>query len=574
MKIVSQRTTSAGGATWVTRAGALARGIPGQYGSRHEVIDGYIIEGKNVGGRRTGTVIDPPGAIALLGPASDGDGRSVPVGSRDAFDPAQPVTDIEFGDPYSGEFPTVVFGPPITGTRQWVGWGASASTRAGGYLPGVVRNAAGTLWVFVAFTPAGSGGFDGEALVIHESYVRTFAPAYELSVAKVTGFDWLVRPIPMVAFGEGTQNIATTVFKYEAVTLPNEAIKHTAQTSLLLMRYDRAAGSLVGATIPLSAFPERVRPGTVTDKILGYDAFERVASSVLIPTDIVVTANGSTIVAFSYQSEQQDGEETISWVWANGKATFSPQGVATVEVFDVDVQAGPSSELVAEMELPTDIYRLPGMAWVTNTGALGGSVGVYARKVTSLGTQYVPVPPYSEETVDGVVVATAAQGFGAVMSLGGATPDNLAVRNLGFSSARVSAATKVVRRATPSEAANTMRTGLLFADGARFHYEEVASRSPTQAFSMYISCAQEEVRGQNGVLLCPSTLVVALWRGTEAFIGIRKGPIWPEDGYKPTEEYWSFSSLPGTTELPAPFYVGNTLMAYGHGEYFARQADD
>lgn len=64
---INRRVDSAGAARWVKRAESLARSIRQKYQAKHEIQDGYLLEGKRAGNIRTARVVDIPGRFVAFG---------------------------------------------------------------------------------------------------------------------------------------------------------------------------------------------------------------------------------------------------------------------------------------------------------------------------------------------------------------------------------------------------------------------------------------------------------------------------------------------------------------------------
>lgn len=86
MKPVSKRITSLAGAHWIRRATDLARSIRSNSGVKHEIIDGYIVEGRRAGNNLVATVTEPPTYILSLGPGPLADGNDFGTDFTSAFE--------------------------------------------------------------------------------------------------------------------------------------------------------------------------------------------------------------------------------------------------------------------------------------------------------------------------------------------------------------------------------------------------------------------------------------------------------------------------------------------------------
>lgn len=67
MRPCRRQITSASSAKWIRRAESLARSIRSKSGTKREIQDGYLIEGRRSGRLLSARVIDPPGRIAIAG---------------------------------------------------------------------------------------------------------------------------------------------------------------------------------------------------------------------------------------------------------------------------------------------------------------------------------------------------------------------------------------------------------------------------------------------------------------------------------------------------------------------------
>lgn len=139
-----KRTNTASGAYLLKRAARLAERIVPKYGSRTEVIDGYLVRGERRGDRRVATVLDTPAYLVIVGasntttwpyslqpPWQSGMCLTAPTG-RDAFSPPGNMQPIDALNTPASIAPPVWSGdPPDPATTLSMTWGARPASGAG-----------------------------------------------------------------------------------------------------------------------------------------------------------------------------------------------------------------------------------------------------------------------------------------------------------------------------------------------------------------------------------------------------------------------------------------------------------
>lgn len=567
---ISKATTSASGIKWLRRATTLARSLKGQSASRRELVDGFIIEARKSGGLRSARVMDIPGRIALMGPnaVTGRAGDMVPCGDRDAYSPNIPLIAPTLREPEALDRQALLWGLPVAPDATTLSYGSAHGGARAVYRADVVATDTDS-WLVARSAPAGARDMI-RSVIIHESVLVQLAPGMQHVARNRLGTARTQEPIPAVAERGTDIFLATNMFKLDS-TPTGAGVQHTAQAALLLVRVDAVEKELSGRLIPWADFPAALRPGTVRVMTGGVLSAAFPAQNRLVVTDSTVDAEGSLLVAFEYAVQVQDGDG-ISWVSAAGRAGWHADGSTSVDLFDVEVIAPRTSSLLGSFGVSADVIRATAIPSLIPGGGLLNTAIIYHRKGggTDDSPGFDPAPPYSVETVDGIQVADASDGFGSAggMSL----PSSAHIIGVGFTSAQVSSAATACRRADPSATADPDRIGVLFTDGARFRYEALAPADGTS--SLHISCPQQELRDADDNLACPSTVIASFLLDGVQHVGIRKGPIWDEDGWDAEAEYWIVVPAPPSGLLQAAFYIGNPAMTRRHGFFFAGAPDD
>lgn len=575
---MKRRSTTAGGVKWLRRAEKLARAVTAKYGTTREINDGYLLEGRRVGKLRSATVIDPPGNITTM-KRNAVSGRMVdivPCGTRDTFDPLMPLVPLVLGDQGPSKELTIVFGPPPVPNSSETSWGSSDAGRNAVYATSMMMFG-GVYWLRVYAESVGALGHT-RSISIHENVIRALAPGYLPVGDKRQAPDKLQEPIPVVAESGRYTAIVTNVFKEEASAVPSGTF-YAFQSSALCMVVDNEEGALIGKLLRLEDLPAELRPGEITVKLGASPAYIRHAQSRFLVLSANILEDSSVVASVEYAVEIEDtaisgSPDTFStWLTCSLKVTWPAVGPAVVEIFNLDILAPTDSQRVADFGLSTTEVRPFGYPTISGTDLLDTRV-VFARKAPGASGPFVLVPPYSEETRDGVVVATTDDGFGPIFYPNASSTFSTAhVVGMIVNSAEVSPTTAAVRRADPSTTTTPTAMGVLFTDGVQHHYESIGQTSASPA--MWLSCPQQEVRDAEGKLVVPSTLLVTVLRGGKFQLGIRKGPIWAADMAQDYDgdwmQFWEFVDAPPTDKLQAAYYIGNPLMTRPHGAMFAAQ---
>lgn len=569
MNRVIKRTTTSGGARWLRRAQSLASSLGGSVGVRREIHDGFIVEGKKVGAHRFASVIDIPGQLAMMG-ANAVTGRIadlVPCGLRDPFSPYTPPSEPKLGEQGPGDNQVLLWGAPVAPGALSIAYGSAQGCRNAVYRADVLATDTDS-WLRVNAEAVGIPDRQ-RSIVIHEGVLKQVAPGLEHVARNQVGPARLQEPLPLASERGLDVFIATNMFKLES-TPTTGGMYHTAQASLLLLRVNLDDMALYGRLVPWSAFPAAFRPGIIATTT-GETVVTAPARTRLMPHTSCFDEVGQFVVAFEYAVEVQDGDGG-SWVSMAGRTVWLAEGGVSVDVYDVDVLTTRESALVAALGVPVDTIRSGVFPALLPDGSVLNTAAIFVRK--SIGDDpgaYTPTFPYSVDTINGVQVADMSTGFGALF---GTLPDNpatLHIFGVGTSAAFISRTTVACRRADPSTDVRPPHVGVMFTDGTRFKYEPLGSSATP---SLHISCLQQEVRSEDGELRCPAVILASFEREGIQYIGIRKGPIWDEDGWESEMEYWVTVPAPASEILQAPFYLSNRINTRRHGAYFAEQPDD
>lgn len=200
MNPCSKRVMTVSGNYLIRRAERLARNLPGEYQTKREVIDGYLVEGRRAGDLLTATVMDLPGRIISFGGNVSGQSSlamqySGPI--RDRFAPRDQLGMQQAGE-QAAVFPVGLIrfiGAPLTG-QNVVAPGRAHEFEGGVVLPFIVsaspvqRNAIGptwagipesnTLWLVFQTVFAGSKTLPDRTVSIDDATIRSLAPGYDL----------------------------------------------------------------------------------------------------------------------------------------------------------------------------------------------------------------------------------------------------------------------------------------------------------------------------------------------------------------------------------------------------------
>lgn len=579
----AKRVACTVGAPLIRRAERLARNLPGGYRVKRELINGYILEGRRAGDLLSASVIDPPGRYALLGPntVSGRIADVVQTANRDAFNPRTPLLEPRIqGDVSPPNARYVLWGNDVAAGAQQLSTGLVSTGRNAAYIADVLVTDTAA-WLRVTALPVGAKDRDRSA-VISDAIVTTLAPGYSLVAGDVSISNRLQEPLACVAEDGARLYVVTNVFRQVPYTAPSGA-QVAAQAALLLITVDLDAMSLTGRLMPVPAIPAEYRPGSITVAYPGNPTYTRVSRSVVLPTDVRKTEAGSVVVSFGYQVEFQDtpvdglvsppGSSYPVWIMAVGRATWPVGAAVIVDIFDADALVTTDSQLLVDRGWSVPEIRSHHFPSLLPSGELMDSVAVLGRKAPGEGGAYLPLAPYSEERLDGVVVATAADGFGPLFDDAPDNPDFVRVVSLGISSAHVSKTVTAVRRADATTGSPPSSIGVMFSDGERHRYETLTGTE--DGALMFLSCPQQEVRDAGGALVMPSVLVAGFRDGGVDMIGVRKGPVWAEDDAESDpSKYWVFTEAPPSNRTQAPVYLGNPFMTSRHGAYFMEQIDD
>lgn len=256
MTPIGKRADSAGAARYLDRARALAQSVRQKYGTKRNVIDGYLVEGRNAGGRRTATVIDLPGRFVAFGAANTEVASLLMMYNappRYVMDPkgeAPVATEQLEGtlSPLLGSY--YYIGAPLTGA-QAIQAGRAAEFEGGVVFPSILANApvasvggittwaniaAGTtvwLWFHVEFTQQPK---PLRSVSVSDATVRSMTGGYDLVPRGMPSAQtrMMSAPFPATQYHNGSLYVAVPVQK----TVTNNGTPVTTNGGLWVFRVD------------------------------------------------------------------------------------------------------------------------------------------------------------------------------------------------------------------------------------------------------------------------------------------------------------------------------------------------
>lgn len=582
MLSVSRVIGTISGAHFINRATSLARAIRSKVGRKKEILDGYLIEGSRSNNNLRASVIDLPGDILLVRRSQELGGpiSLLSCGGRDAFSPFTGSMKFTIGEERPYSFNYLIFGedPFEFSDLQETSLGYAQPGAHAIYFSGTYKSKK-LRWMSVIARHVGAPDYT-RSFTIDDASISSMAYGYQL------GSDTWSEALPVVT--------ERGKFVYVAVRVIAKApIITTQEEAILLMRLDAEQGLLAYKIVKNSMFPPLFRIQEIANDSRGFDGeIEtdiQLARNRITITDCDILPDGVFVAAFMLEIDMQDssvsglfieqGFRHRTGVICGGSVTWSGSGV-DVKIYINDCDATIDSQLVRDLQLDIDSVRNYGVPLLRGSDVHNNS-RVSERKNGTPMAGLKPVHPFSEERINGEVVATAAaDGFGymfegaAFQAFGGIYIGSNVNR------ATVSNSTVALPRAAADADQNiriSSGVGIMFTDGERFKYEQI-SEIDKGMYVFYltptmISCPQQEVRGADGSLTSCSVVLASAIRGGVLMLGVRKGPIWDEDfkdedAEKTYEDYWSWGPIPKSDVSRAPFYIGGPFNTKPHGAIF------
>lgn len=244
MNITSQ-IGSAGAARWIARAKRLAASIKGKTGVRREVLDGYLVTGKKVGGNRNASVLDLPGRFYMYGNTFGGGSssafrhRQAPERSFFSTHKESRLPPISDGDSDDG-LRLISFGSPVIASPSLAAVSQAHEFDGGIILPSLMSSSplpspegqywAGipesmSFWLVFHFVYGGVGG-KLRSVSIHDAVIRIMAPGFDVvsrDTPPLYADQLRSSPFPRVCFLDNTLYCAVPVQRNE---LPDDESAH------------------------------------------------------------------------------------------------------------------------------------------------------------------------------------------------------------------------------------------------------------------------------------------------------------------------------------------------------------
>lgn len=598
--IIRRRVSSSSGVRWLRRAQSLARSLAGRDASKREVTDGFLVEAKKVGDLRSASVIEIPSTLVMKSHYSDSSVdrqlRNHAVISRDPFNPKLPNSSAALSEPESPSFYTVYFGTEPSGELSVLSSGALSVVSAHeSYHCTIQQNSAGKHWLNIASTPR-----KGEAI----GWNYYFSEAVLKGMFPSLGFDYLTddnnqrlfQPLAIRVDSDDGDNVVRKLVilmampEIEEFDWPNGVPYSIARHHLTLIELDIDQLTYSGVILPIDTFLPSWAVPTILKRPIGrFGLVEFPADSSIRLTSAMLDASGSIVASFNYFVRVQtyyggvvsETEMNLARLGAAGRIVISGQTIEELDLFDVDVYAWNGSSLdffPVEPEVSRTLTRPLISVGLTADGSVVTNGMVMDRRVRDvfLEPYLEPKEPYSYLAINGEVVAAHADGVGALN-----TKDVSHISHLSYSSV-VACSVSCVALSEKTTAMTWFEPqldreedqgyGVMFTDGVRVKHIALGRTSRTLAGQdVQLSCPQKEVRSDEGVLLCPSTILASYW-DNGVYLSIRKGPIWEEDGADEDEaSYWSEPTPIDADDVPYPYFSGSPYMTGLHGYYFAKQ---
>lgn len=572
-----RRSNTASGVYLLRRAATLAKGIRAKFGKRTEVHDGCLVEGRRSGGRLFATVIEPPGGVALVGPYDGMVLARVGAPAREFFSPSYPLQEPRAGlfgerQPFSGYLFSL--GPPVpTGAASLAVGHAHVGARAV-YYPAALYTgelttaglASAEVWLRVLITGTGASPTP-RSFSIHQSVVQAAAPGYDLIPRNVaTATEWGSLPIATVCELDGLVIVAVQVAKGRTGTIDLPKVTQ----GVVVLALDLATRQVVWTAFQSA----EAMPSGFVPQELGTNEGSTWAQSAFYHLTAAPRQDGSVQVVGFYQVDRQDqtsdGGPAIVPIMAVADLTFSP-GVASAYMVHADVRAPASSPIVAELGADPGFVLRPLLPHVVDNKI---AVEAYRYKrapnwgYDPSGPDFDLEPPFSHVFFDGTQVSTASTLGSMEVRQPAVSSDIGVILNPNQLTDKVGAGT-VAYKGRELEGRGL---GVTFVKAGAAKFEQlVAEWSGTIIGELIsVSCPQQEVRDSDGLLLVPCVVITLFSAGAndDTFIGVRKGPVWPEDGAVADHmQYWRKYPIDTWAQLGA-VYTGNPLTLADHGRMF------
>lgn len=579
MKPVTKRSSTLSGAKWLRRAERLAQSLEkgGRFATVRELQDGYLLQGRRVGDRYSATVIDLPGRIGLVGPYDGMVLASIDAPDRDFFSPLLPLRDsADFGERVPAAGNAFVIGPPPAAGAATMAHGHAWVGGRSVFLPTVIYTGSLTsaglptvqTWLRVLTLPVGAGPA-AQPFFIHQSVLQGLAPGYDtVPRIQASAVEWGSLPIACGCVFDGMPVIALQMYREE--TPPGA----TASATKIIQGVLAFAVDLVERQIAWSAFlPAEDMPADFQPvPISNGSTVNTFSQASFFHLQGEVSAAGMRTVGY-YAVERPDNSNPagLSVVPAFGVAVmdFAP-GVASVSMVHTDVRAPASSPLVATYAGDSGYVLRPLLPRV-----VGGEPVVEAYQYQraadwgwpSGGPDFRLQAPYSRVFHGGTQVATAT-------SLGSMErKDQTISGDIGtlFNPSQMYAHLGLDVIAYEGREIDSRALGVTFVSATAAKFEQLV---PTYAGTVIgelisVTCPQMEVRNEEGALVVPCVLLALFSTGPtdDFFLGVRKGPIWPEDEAGAVEDHWRFYPMQTWAQLGG-VYLGNPLSTAEYGQMF------
>lgn len=575
-----RRTNTASGAYLLRRAATLANAIRQKFGRRTEVHDGYLVEGRRSGERRYATVLEPPGSLVLVGPYDGMTLARVPAPLREFFSPKYPLRESSpsgdystFGDRTAFSGNAFVIGAPPSPAASTLAVGHAHVGAKAVYYPTAIYTgqltaaglSAAEVWLRVLVVGIGAHP-QPDSFFVHQSVFQDAAPEYDLiprNTAVAT--EWGSLPIATICELDGLITVAVQVARGRAGTVGAQKVTQ----GVVVLAIDPVARQVVWSAfqsaeaMPTGFVPQEYGAGPTS---WAQSSFYHLTSA--------RRPDGTLQVVGFYQVERTSitpSGEGITPVMAVADMTFSPSG-ATTQMVHADVRAPASAPIVAEFGGNPGYVLRPLLPHIVDNKVV---VEAYRYKRAAdwdwdpSGPDFDLEAPYSHVFYDGAMISTG-ELLGSMETKQPSVSTDIGTMLNPNQIADAAGPETMVYKGRELEGRGV---GVTFAkpDAAKFEQLIAAWSGTVMGELLSVSCPQQELRDEAGVLVQPCTLVAMFTRGAndETIIGVRKGPIWPEDGALPGYmQYWRFYPIDTWAQLGA-VYAGNPLVISTHGQMFA-----
>lgn len=603
--MIKKSFTSAGSAKWIKRAQALASRISSRTGSKRNLIDGYLIEGKKVGSLKSARVTELPSNIiaqnhtAISSEKGIGKKGGYLITSRDALDPRAANAGLRLNSPNSLKLKHVIFGeaPDNSATNILSSGALTVTGKHERYHCSIMTNSSDKNFLVITSTPR-KGEAVGWKYTFSEDVISALFPSlgfkYNTTDSEARYFQPLAVRVDREHEGELQRKLVilmpmTEFFDY---VLPNNTPYSGTRYHLVSIELDIDSLTYSGNVLPVNDFlPDWAVPSDLKRPIAGHGFVEFPADSSIRLTAAMLGENNTVIASFNYfvrvqtypDGEYSETEMELGRLEAAGRIVISGQSIQSLDLFDVDVYSWNGAgywNFPLEPYIPREYTRPVISVGLTAKGEVitnGMTMSRYPKDVFT--TPYLePISPYSVIKIDGEEVAGYESGYGALR-----TKDIWPIRHIHYqgliacsvSLAHLSDTTTAGTWYEPQTVREDSQVyGVAITDGERFrHIALGATTDSLVGQQVQLTCPQREVRSKDGDLICPSTIIACYWSSGKVFVSVRKGPVWPEDGAEADESvYWSDPNQLDIDDVAALYYQGNLYMTNNHGYYFVNRS--